>query len=334
MKTYPFGLSSFTLRAQSNRGKFTFLGSVVRLLLVLWVAEMVASLPAICISIGANFPTIYSLAEDVTAGLISAEEYQAALEQIILAQADNPIYAVASYVGLCAVVAGGFFYMLVLDHRPLHQTGVLVEQGKKKVLPLFALLGALVIGLIALVVWLSGAVSFTPSSPSIWHLAAAVTDLIGSCAYLIFFLGAFLPVILSHTRGFWRGAIWTSVMLGIYLTPYTGVSILASVNGCLLALVLVLLTVRTGHIWSAVLSYGAMRVLGDVLFGDPAYAYLPHAILDPTFAPGRDLTHGGVGGYMGGLGTTLILALSLIAILYIPRRAAREDTSAFTQSSL
>jgi glucose-6-phosphate-specific signal transduction histidine kinase len=232
------------------------------------------------------------------------------------------------------VGAGGILYMLAIDRRPLYQTGLLVERGQKRYLPLFVFLGALTGGLVVLVNLLSNAVTFALGTPSLWHLAVAVAELIGSSAYLFFFLAAFLPVVLSHTRGFWRGAIWTAALLGLYLTPAAGDTMVSMMNGFLLALVLVLVTVRTGHIWTAVLSYATLRILCDVVFGDPAFAFLQHAIFDPTFAPGRELTSGGVGGYFSGLGATLVLALALIVVLYLPRRAPREEASSFTQSSL
>lgn len=334
MKIYPFGLTSYVMRAQSSRGKYPLLGAILRLLLVLWVAEMVAAVPAIVLVLFQHLPSIYELAEKLALGQITAEAYQSALQEIILLQNESPAFGIASYVGLAAVAGGAVLYMFSIDRRPMHQMGLVVEKSQRKHLPLFALMGVLGMCLIVLVNFVGGAVAFTPATPTFWHLGVAVAELIGSSAYLIFFLSAFLPVILSHTRGYWRGAIWASVLLGLYLAPPTSVTILGDINGILLALILVLLTTRTGSIWPALLSYGALRVLADVLFGDPAYTYLPEAILDPIFAAGRDLTHGGMGGYLSGLGATLVLALALLAVLYWPRRAPREDTSAFTHSSL
>lgn len=331
---FQFALSPYAMRMTGNRGKFTFLGSIARLLLVLWVAEMIASLPTFALLMGQNLSEIIELAEDMTLDQLTAAEYEAAIQAMLLENLTSPTFGLTTYIGLGAVIAGAFFYMLVLDHRPLYQMGLPLEKGQGRPLLLYPLIGALAIGLVVLVNYLSGAVAFTPTTPTLWHLGLGLAEGIASSAYLFFFLGAFLPTILSQTRRFWSSVLWCAVLLGLYLAPPTASTLLGSLNGVLLALVLILLLVRVGHIWAPILAYGTFRILGDVLFGDKAYTYLPEAILDPVLSVGRELTHGGDGGYLGGLAATLILALCLLAVLYFPKKKVAVDTGSFTQSTL
>ncbi len=331
---FPFARTPYVFRAVTKNGKFTFLGAIFRLFVIMWVTELIASLPTFALAVVDNFQELYVLVNDYAAGRLTPDQYSAVVESLFTESLGSPIYEIASLVGMVVVGAGAFFYMLVLDKRPFYQMALTLNKKEAKFLPLFFLGGIVAAGILSGVLFLSGALQFTLTTPTLLHLAAIPIDLLASSAYLFFFLGAFLPVALSHTKVFWRTVIWTSVLLGLYITPNYADSWIGIINGMLLSLFLVLLTVRTGSLWSSILSYGGFVLASHILFGDGVYHYLTSAIFNPLLTAGRELTHGGLGGYLNGIGATLVIALAFLPLLY--RAKPKEDTNSgsFEQSTL
>ena len=250
------------------------------------------------------------------AGTFDSEAVRELSEKII----ESEGYRVAELFGDAWIIAVALFFCLAIRRRSLSTMGI-ERKGAARHYVGGILLGAALCSVVVLVTCLSHASTFDGYRGNVNYLFLFFLLLgyvIQGAAEEILIHGLFLTSLARHFR--WLPSVLVSAALFTLMhAANDGVTLLSLLNVFLFGVFLGLFVIRTGSVLGAAALHTAWNfteghVWGCSVSGSPSSSGLFSVTADAA----RSVTNGGAFGPEGGLAATMILMLSLIAVLFLP----------------
>ncbi len=297
------------------RGKFTFLARFLLFLVIIYVANVVASIPSMIGALIVSAGDLVRLTEEAVKGNLAAEAIFDAVRSIAADSSLHPAVMALSKVGLAATVGGIVLYVRLVEGRTLRSVGFSLKPRHLFVnLAVGGAIGCAVPLLVYLISHLIGAVTTVGVWNNGWWLLLFLVGFVAqTLAEELLYRGYFLSVFLRPGGSPWLGILVISVF---HVIPYIGVGMNAFgfINTALMGFLLTVLALRTGSIWLTTGLSAAWNLVVSCILGN---SYLPTLLrLIPTV--GHDLVSGGTAGMECGLLMTLLLLIGLILALFLP----------------
>ncbi len=311
--------SRFYQEAISHKGKQTFPRTILTFIIAYWVGSMLASLPVISVMMQTGYSAIEELVLLYMQEKMTDAEYQEAILKLQETFYASDAYQLCSMMGTAVLGSVGVFYMSVVEGRPLRQMGICL--GKKQIVltPLFWIMAGFGACLVGGILYISGAVVWSPAKWDATCLVAILAHLMRSGGLVTLVFGAFFPVILSHTKSPVRGCISAAVLFTFLYLPAPGTTVIAVINALLFSVFVTLFTLRVGNLWA---TWGIVAmwdiILGVGLGSTTSGGYRLPSLLSPTSHAEMVMSHGGDGGFSSGYAATLVLLVMMIVLLYLP----------------
>ena len=323
MNFYPFHDSQLIKNQAKYNGKQTLQRRFLYLFLLYLGASILSTFITSVVIFFLADEQIYALSLSYLRGEITNLEYSDAIYALSAEVASLPPVMLASLFCTGFTAAAILIYALVIEKR---SAAAFALGGSPKNIVFSWLLGSIGGGVaMSLVVFACqalGAVTITNSLGIWWKiLPYFFAFLIQAFSEEIFFRGYVLTLFLRTKVNVWWACIISAALFALLHSSNAGISILAICNLFLFGLVLAFLTLRTGNLWAATAIHALWNfvqgnVFGISVSGNPLLPSLWNVVLVPE----RQLTHGGNFGLEGGCITTLLLLLSLLAVIYIPKK--------------
>ncbi len=311
------------------RGKFTFLVRFLLFIVVIYLSDMLAAVPASLTTILVSFREFSALFSSAMSGALTSAQFSEALTSLLMGATAHPIVVAMIFFGQGATAAGLILYVLFVERRPVRSIG-LATRGRHILYTVLSGVGlGLLVPLIALgICYVTGAVtSEGVYANPVWLPLFVVALFVQAFADELLYRGYFLSVFMYPGRSPWFAIVLTSLFSVIPLIG-SGTSAFGFINTAVFGLLLSVLTVRTGSVWlSSALSALRSMVLYCILGG----SYLP-TIWRVLPVTGHDLVSGGGYGLENSLAMTLVLVVGLMLALFIPswKRSRSASDTIFT----
>lgn len=317
---YLFRENDFIKNAIQSRGKRAFLPTVLFFIICVGLAETLSAMPASAWVFIAEYRGMSELVAKYMSSAITLTEYQEGLVALLNEASETAYFTLFLMLGAAVMAGVAFFYMLVIEKRPVRQMGVCPTKKQALLTPVWFLAGAVTAGGIVGIAYLSGAVNLTFTGLTFEGAIAFLAHAVRATGYTVLFCGALLPLLLSQSGSVLRSLLLTALFFAYQALLVPTGSILTFLNAFLLALLLCLVVIRTGNVWAGCAFCAAWDLTFGAVFGSvTAGGFKTPSLftLTPIFGPYMDLTNGGEAGLTAGYVTSLVLLLLVVVVLYL-----------------
>ena len=321
-----FDFSSSPLLARRTPGERSF-GLIVDMLIVwgiaFFVPLIVGFIPGAAATVILGINGFSELLNDAMssgiaggAGTIDSEAVRALTERIT----ESEGYRLTELFGEAWTVAVSLFVCLAIQRRSLSTLGIERKNaGKRYAVGL--LFGAVLCSATVLVTCLSRAAVFDGYRGNVNYLFLfffLLGCVIQGAAEEVLIHGLFMTTLARRFR--WLPSVLVSAAFFMLLHAVNaGATFLSLLNVFLFGVFLGLFVIRTGSVLGAAALHTAWNFTEGYVFGCSVSGFpAASGIFSVTFDAQRAVTNGGAFGPEGGLGCTMILMLSLIAVLFLP----------------
>ena len=211
-------------------------------------------------------------------------------------------------------------YCVLIEKRNIRSIGFCKEGFAKKYLFGF-LIGAVMLALSEGIAMAFGAVSVTVSAkiPVVIILVYLLGYMIQGAGEEVMLRGYFLPS-LSNSIAVPIAVGISSVAFSLMHLGNPGVTVLAIINIALFGLFMALYVLRTDNLWGACAIHSAWNFFQGNIFGvQVSGTGYSSSVLTSSFND-KTLINGGSFGLEGGLAVTIVLAVAIALVIFIPKR--------------
>lgn len=306
---------------RQSKGHFVIV-EILLFLLVLLVAEIVTSLPMLAVEMVdmVSNQEMLGIVSKYNAGEITMEEYTAE----IAAFQTNGIYLLIQLFCTGITTLMIFAYCRFIEKRRLSTMGF----RKKTFLPEYLvgmIVGTVMFSLAVGICLIFGALNFEGAVQNIkWGIIGLyfVGFLIQGMSEEVTFRGYFM-VSLSRRSHMAAAVALSSIAFGCAHLGNPGVTVLAVVNISLFGLFEALYILKRGNIWGVCGIHSLWNFVQGNFYGISVSGIIdPDSVIKMTPVDSKPLINGGDFGLEGGLAVTIVLIISIIAILLTKTKAS------------
>ncbi|MBQ2718766.1 MAG: CPBP family intramembrane metalloprotease, partial [Clostridia bacterium] len=299
------------------------LGQLLLFFLVMTIAESVAAVPLTFYTTVRMFSLLDP--ELLLDPNVTEEALTEAMEAVTATIMAENTYFLLSLFSMAVIIVVTVVYCRLIERRPLSSMGLALNARTPLSLLLGLLLGGAMIGGVFLISYATGALTVEAASPHAGLLILYFfAFFVQSSAEEFLFRGYLMPSLSNATTPL--GAVLISALFFATMhTANAGFSLLGGINIFIFGVFLGLLVFRTGNLLIACAIHAAWNFACGPVFGMSVSGLaMPDTVLSSVAVAGRELTNGGAFGPEGGIVTTLILTLSMILLLYWPKRQTQD----------
>ena len=319
---YDFSQSPLLSNQSFYNGKQTLQRRIVYLFLLLAGASLLSAIASTFYMLFAYGSEFLGACVDFINGAITENAFAEITEEITLAAASQPGAMLLSlFCTAFTVVAVLVFALVIEGRRPVSLGLAWCRKSSVYECLLGLALGVLMILATVGGCILTGAISIVKGSTSLaWVLAFFLAFIMQSFSEELLFRGYFMTALLRWRQNPWWAVLISSFVFALMHGGNYGMNFLGFINIFLFGISTALLTLRTGSLWCATALHAIWNFLQGNVFGiSVSGSSLLPSVFKTVLAEGRDFTHGGLFGLEGGCITTIVLLVTLVAAIYIPR---------------
>ncbi|BDA64127.1 CPBP family intramembrane glutamic endopeptidase [Actinomyces capricornis] len=237
---------------------------------------------------------------------------------------EEPI-SLSNGVGMWVALIGGGLLMIRASRLSWSGLGF-IRQGWPRALATGALLGAGLLTLVALVIWMLGGtrIEYAFTASALGPIAVAVFFFAAQGTWEELVYRGYLMPHLSRLWGDKASIIVTSLFFTAFHAANPGLTFMPILNLTVFGFVFALLYYRTGNMWLTGASHAVWNFSQGFIFGSEVSGNAASAsVLRSTGVPGRDLLSGGPFGFEGSIVTTIAGILIIAGLVFLwPKRTA------------